>query len=157
VSNVTLSGIDSLRELTLLDANGTRGAFTLENSVSLGGYGRGGGGGGARRGGDDAPPLALDVALRVDFVGAAQNAAVEIHDDLLLRVALSNAQLRAPLVAELDGTLALDLNASALFLSELADGGATCLLSAFDALQVSVLLCTVTFYANLAHSLTRSP
>ena len=24
-------------------------------------------------------------------------------------------------------------------------------------LQVSVLLCTVTFYANLAHSLTRSP
>jgi hypothetical protein len=26
-----------------------------------------------------------------------------------------------------------------------------------DALQVSVLLCTVTFYANLAHSLTRSP
>jgi hypothetical protein len=26
-----------------------------------------------------------------------------------------------------------------------------------DRRQVSVLLCTVTFYANLAHSLTRSP
>ena len=29
--------------------------------------------------------------------------------------------------------------------------------AAFDVEQVSVLLCTVTFYANLAHSLTRSP
>jgi hypothetical protein len=38
-----------------------------------------------------------------------------------------------------------------------AAANAAVLASGAAALQVSVLLCTVTFYANLAHSLTRSP
>jgi hypothetical protein len=134
VGNITLRGLNTFSEITLLDANQTRDEYTLANSFTLGAWS-----------GDDSAfsnaekkssPVALSAAIGIDFLGVDQNNGLRIHDELLVEIALTNLTLEAPIRAMFDTGLAENMNMSALFLSEFTSNGAECLLSTFDALSL---------------------
>ena len=130
ITNVSLAGLDSLEKLTLLRADeGSN--FTLANEVTFGGAD-------ADHNGGKTEPLALRLGVKMDFVGVGENDGVTIHDNVLIDVAMTRVSLNAPISAKLDESLALDLNMSALFLSEILPPGdaLVCLLSAFEAFEI---------------------